>query len=300
MFVQFRDLANSSVLILLGTHPVPPQLSLVFYPSDMSNIGVFPEAEPLDIGRISQILGLLGTSWQQVRVLDTVDSTNNEIARHLQAITPGTPLIVLAEEQTSGLGRLGRSWSSQHGKGLALSLGLSIVDADLTPSSLPLVVGLAVTKVLSELAIPAQLKWPNDVVFLNEDGTVRKCGGILVQQTGDYFVIGIGVNITHLVSELPTEAATSLFVEGFLIDRNELAARIINKIEILLSDSTDWVDQYSEVCSSLGRAVEVVQISGDDISGTAVRVTGSGALVLLSDDGEVEITIGDVRHATID
>lgn len=259
----------------------------------------FIDGEPLDAGEISNFLRQLGGSWEQLAVLPTVDSTNTELARDISLVRSGNVRILIAEEQTGGLGRLGRTWSTESGKGIALSIGVDENDVQLEPTALPLIIGLAVLRALRANDVAANLKWPNDIIFQNSDGSIRKCGGILVQRVEHAFVIGIGINVTHQLQELPTEVATSLRLEGFEISRNELVAQIIKEIESALVQPGDWISEYLDVCTSIGREVVVNQLNNVQLTGKAISVLPSGALVVATDDAEVEITIGDVQHATI-
>jgi len=259
----------------------------------------FIGAEPLDAQGISEILCGHGGSWTQVNVLPTVDSTNTELARDISAVQPGSVQILVAEEQTGGLGRLGRTWSSLFGKGIALSIGVTADDVLAEPTALPLIVGMAVIRALNANAVSANLKWPNDIIFENANGSVRKCGGILVQRVEHAYVIGVGINVSYQLDELPTQISTSLLLEGFDISRNELAAQIIKEVESALLQSTDWLGEYLSVCSSIGREVVVHQFNGEQLVGKAISISPSGALVVATDDAEVEVTIGDVEHATI-
>lgn len=127
-----------------------------------------------------------------VEVLPEIDSTNTELMRRARA-GRGEPILLVAERQTAGRGRLGRGWQSAPGDSLTFSLGLALAPADW--SGLSLAVGVSVAESLH----PAiQLKWPNDLWV--ED---RKLGGILIEtasfgegQAGArYAVVGIGLNI---------------------------------------------------------------------------------------------------------
>jgi len=257
------------------------------------------DTEPLDGQVICDFLREFGSSWNQLSVLPTVGSTNAELARDVSAIQTGNPKILIAEEQTSGQGRLGRTWSTAEGKGIALSVGVDASDVEQEATALPLIVGLAVIRALSTLGVSATLKWPNDVVFQTTDDSVRKCGGILVQRVANVYVIGIGINVTHQMQELPTEVSTSLLLEGYAISRNELTARIINQVELAVGNSDDWLSDYMSICSSLNRDLVVHQLNGDQLVGMATSISPSGALVLLTVSGNIEVTIGDVEHATI-
>ena len=271
----------------------------MFYPSDMTTNGELSNTEPLDAQRISELLLSHGAKWKQVSVLQSVDSTNSHISREMNVVAQGSPLVVLAEEQTSGLGRLGRAWSSQFGKGIALSIGLHRSDVGVEPSALPLIVGLAVHRALKQNDVFVHLKWPNDLVFLGQGHEVRKCGGILVQNVHDVFIIGIGLNVSHNEAELPTETATSLLVEGYEIERNLLVANILSALANAVQNPDTWHSEYTTACASIGRSVIVHQGVGSSITGTALRIDSSGALILETPTGEISVTLGDVEHATI-
>ena len=259
----------------------------------------FIDGEPLDAGEIGNFLHQLGGSWNQLAVIPSVDSTNSELGRNLSAVQPGSAQLLIAEEQTGGLGRLGRTWSSAYGKGIALSIAVASSDVLAESTALPLVVGLAVNKALNAVGVTTNLKWPNDIIFENTDGSVRKCGGILVQHIEHAYIIGIGLNVTHNDHELPTQVATSLKLEGFEISRNELIAQIINQVEASLLQLIDWTSEYLAICASIGRDVVVHQLAGEQLVGQAISISPSGALVLATEDAQVEVTIGDVEHATI-
>ncbi len=127
-----------------------------------------------------------------VEVLPEVDSTNTELMRRARA-GQAQPILLAAEHQTAGRGRLGRAWASGPGDSLTFSLGLPLAPADW--SGLSLAVGVAVAEALHPRV---QLKWPNDLWV---DG--RKLGGILVETASfaggagapRYAVVGIGINI---------------------------------------------------------------------------------------------------------
>jgi BirA family biotin operon repressor/biotin-[acetyl-CoA-carboxylase] ligase len=126
-----------------------------------------------------------------VEILPELDSTNSELMRRARA-GQADPLLLVAERQTAGRGRLGRAWHSTAGQSLTFSLGLRLAPADW--SGLSLAVGVSVAESLHPAV---QLKWPNDV-WLDD----RKLGGILIETASfgegagaRYAVIGIGLNI---------------------------------------------------------------------------------------------------------
>ncbi len=133
-----------------------------------------------------------------VEVLKEVDSTNSELMRRARSGLTD-PVLLVAESQTAGRGRLGRQWHAQAGDALTFSLGLMLHPADW--SGLSLSVGLSVVESLDpQGALGLGLKWPNDVWVLQKPNQRAKLAGILIetaitQNEGRYCVIGIGVNI---------------------------------------------------------------------------------------------------------
>ena len=139
-----------------------------------------------------------------VEVLPQIDSSNSELMRRFKG-SPGTaprpePLLLVAEQQSAGRGRLGRSWQGRRGDSLMFSLGLPLQPADW--SGLSLAVGVSVADSL-ESPVPGQpprigLKWPNDLWLTTEQGEC-KLAGILVEtaiwESMRYVVIGVGLNI---------------------------------------------------------------------------------------------------------
>ena len=133
-----------------------------------------------------------------VEVLKEVDSTNSELMRRARA-GQTDPVLLVAESQTAGRGRLGRQWHAQAGDALTFSLGLMLHPADW--SGLSLAVGLSVVESLDpQGALGLGLKWPNDVWVPHHPKPWAKLAGILIetaitQQENRYCVIGVGVNI---------------------------------------------------------------------------------------------------------
>ena len=138
--------------------------------------------------------------------------------------------VVAADEQTEGRGRLGRSWHAPRGTSLLFSTSLV---PDVPAARLPelsLVAGAAVADAISaQTGLRTTLKHPNDVLV---DG--RKVAGILAESVDGRVVLGIGVNVSQAEGELPQEVvtpATSLALEGATVDRAELLAVILERLE---------------------------------------------------------------------
>jgi BirA family biotin operon repressor/biotin-[acetyl-CoA-carboxylase] ligase len=151
-----------------------------------------------------------------VEVLPQIDSTNSELMRRCRAAasaaspTPPEAILLVAEQQNAGRGRMGRHWHSAAGAGLTFSLGLPLQPADWSGLSLAVGVSLAESLEPATGQRPAlQLKWPNDL-WLNQ----RKLGGILVETASwgaqRYVVIGVGLNVLPPASDFAASADAAL------------------------------------------------------------------------------------------
>lgn len=244
---------------------------------------------------------LTGT-WRRVEWFETIDSTQR-IARELARDGAPEGTVVVAETQTAGRGRLGRSWHSPPGLNLYLSI---VLRPPLPPAEVPqlaLVAGLAVADaVIATTALAAQIKWPNDVVIGD-----RKVAGVLTEMEAEmdgvhYAIAGIGVNVNATASTFPPELrdkATSLREAlGRPVDRAGFTARLLADFEARYSRflaqglgamRSDW-----EALSSLnGRVVTVAGPAGA-MTGRVLGLDEDGAL-RLDAGGRVErIVAGEV------
>ncbi|MCY1300423.1 Bifunctional ligase/repressor BirA [compost metagenome] len=166
-------------------------------------------------------------------MLFAVDSTNAEAMRRLEA-GASTPFAVLAERQTAGRGRRGRTWVSPFGANLYCTLGISVRGGAKELEGLSLVVGLAVARAIQSMGVDGVgLKWPNDILLGG-----RKLAGILLELTGDpadlcWVAIGIGINVNMRVADAIDQPWTSLYqASGSMVDRNRLL--------IALNKELDW------------------------------------------------------------
>jgi BirA family biotin operon repressor/biotin-[acetyl-CoA-carboxylase] ligase len=226
--------------------------------------------------------------WR-LQVLGETPSTNAVAAERVRAGEPAG-LVVVAEAQTAGRGRLDRSWVSPPRAGLTFSV---LLRPDLPPVQwpwLPLWTGLAVATALRERAgVDAELKWPNDVLV---DG--RKLCGVLaeVPEPGAV-VLGIGLNVTTRAEELPHAQATSLALAGGrTTDRDTLLRAVLRSLTSVLADQDAARAAYRERCSTLGRHVRVELPADVVVEGTAQAVDDDGRLVV---DGTA-YGAGDVVH----
>lgn len=229
-------------------------------------------------------------------------STNAAVAERARAGEPAG-LVVVAEHQSAGRGRLGRSWVTPPRTALTFSL---LVAPDAVPVErwpwLPLLTGLAaVDAVRGTTGLAVTLKWPNDVLVGD-----RKVAGILTQRIerrdGAVAVVGVGLNVSSTREDLPVPTATSLALEGLPdVDRGDLLVS-------LLESFTRWYDgwiaaqgrglgeSYVAVCSTIGRDVRVDLPDATSLSGVAHGVDEAGRLLV--DDGRRvhSLGAGDVVH----
>ena len=222
--------------------------------------------------------------WR-VEVLPETPSTNLVVADRARAGEPAG-LVVVAESQTAGRGRMDRTWVSPPRSGLTFSVLLRPPDVT---GWVPLLTGLAVLRALRTRAqVEAELKWPNDVLV---DG--RKVCGVLAEVPAPgAVVVGIGLNVTTRRDELPVDTASSLRLEGSATtDRDTLLRAILRELKAVMADPAQANDAYRSACSTLGRQVRVQTQSGD-VTGTAEAVDDDGRLVV---DG-APYAAGDVVH----
>ena len=226
--------------------------------------------------------------WR-VEVLATAGSTNAVVADRARAGEPAG-LVVVAEQQTAGRGRLDRTWVSPPRAGLTLSV---LVRPDLPPVRwpwLPLLTGLAVARTVREQAeLDAVLKWPNDVLV----GGRKTCGVLAEVPCTGAAVLGIGLNVTTRAEELPHDGATSLQLAGAATtDRDTLLRALLRALGDALADVDAARTAYRETCGTVGQRVRVELPGGTSVEGTAEAVDEDGRLVVDS----TAYGAGDVVH----
>lgn len=229
-----------------------------------------------------------------VEVLPELDSTNSELMRRARA-GQADPVLLVAERQMAGRGRLGRAWQAEPGASLTFSLGLPLAPADW--SGLSLAVGVAVAESLDSRI---GLKWPNDLWV---DG--RKLGGILVETAGmggggsagaaRYTVIGIGLNLAPRASEglsTPPAALRDLWPDaraGEVLLR--LAPPLVDAVlDFQASGFEPFRTRYEARDLLRGRAVNL----SDGTAGTALGVSGQGGLLVHTATGVTTVTSAEV------
>jgi BirA family biotin operon repressor/biotin-[acetyl-CoA-carboxylase] ligase len=230
---------------------------------------------------------LSGTRFADVRELGETDSTNRQL---LALAGGGAPegVVLVAEFQSAGRGRLGRSWLAPPGSALLVSV---LLRPGLPPDRLHLVTMAAGVAARSAAAAEGvQLKWPNDL--LGPDG--RKLAGILAEAAGGAVVVGMGLNVVR-PSDVPEElAGLAVWLDELRpgVERRALLEAWLVEYDRLLSDLASVPAAYRAVCSTIGQRVRVEQ-SGGVLEGVAVDVTDDGHLLL--DSGQA-VAVGDVVH----
>ena len=227
---------------------------------------------------------------------DEIDSSNTQLTtRAAQGAPHG--LVLAAERQTAGRGRLGRRWQMRLGAGLTFSL-LWRFDRGLSGlAGLSLVVGIAIVRALREFGVPVALKWPNDVLL---DG--RKLAGILIELSGDALgpaavVIGIGLNVAS-PGEVDQPVA-NLADAGCKVGRNVLLAALLNQLAQVLSQFdrdgfAAFRNEWHQLAAFIGQPVRLSFSHGEPADGVAVGVDDSGALLVDGAAGRRVFHVGEV------
>lgn len=260
--------------------------------------------------RLESPLQLLDAAWIEantasspwpVTVLPSVDSTNAEALRRID-VTQSLPFVVLAERQTSGRGRRGRSWASPFGENLYYSLVLRVEGGVRQLEGLSLAVGLALLQVIREVGvIEAGLKWPNDVLVGE-----RKLAGVLLELSGDpadvcHVVIGIGLNV-NMLSAGPAAIGqpwTSVRAElGRVINRNELVVglnrHLSRYLDIQLRHGFSALQGEWQGCHLWQGRTVMLTAGSEPVTGIVLGVDHSGAVRLLVDGQEQSFSGGEL------
>lgn len=241
---------------------------------------------------------------KEIIYLDSVDSTNN-YGKELASRGFNDGILIVAEEQTKGRGRLGREWISQKGKGIWMTIMLK---PDIKPdmaSQVTLIAALSVLRGIKNVAdIDVMIKWPNDLVING-----KKVCGILTELGAEidiinYLCVGIGINVNSEeddFNKIGLSTATSLKVAvGKTIDRKRLIVEILESFEnpykqFLQKGSIDYMlEEYKKHLVNLGKEVKII-LKNDEVKGIAEDVNGKGHLMVRLDNGHLmEVSSGEV------
>ena len=242
------------------------------------------------------------TKWagKTVHFARETDSTNLWIKRLAkEGASEGT--LALAEFQSAGRGRLGRSWDVPEGTSVMMSILLRPKFEPQYAPTLTLVMGMAVAKAVKNLGFDVSIKWPNDVVVSH-----KKICGILTEmgvRDGkiDYAVIGVGINVN--IREFPEEMAdkaTSLYLEsGKEFDRSQIPGLVMEAFEeyyekfAATCDLSGLKEEYESILANYNQPVRV--LAKEPYEGVARGITDGGELLVEKTDGTiVAVSAGEV------
>lgn len=221
--------------------------------------------------------------------LESVDSTNSYLKRIIKEQEPPKGLSVMAKSQTSGRGRLGRSWLSAEGDTLCMSICVKNKYCE----GFTLLVALAVYEALESFCNGKELKikWPNDIIADN-----KKLCGILCERVSEYTVIGIGINVNDksFAKEIENKA-TSLFIlncEKYDVNAvfravNKAVENTLTKYDFTFNKKAKYC--YEKLCINIGK-----DVIAEKHSGKAVGIGDDGSLLLDCNGETVSITSGEV------
>lgn len=251
--------------------------------------------EPLDSEALHEALVTPGAPWRGVDVHAELGSTNAAAAELAQPWR-----VVVADHQSAGRGRLGRSWEAPPGTSIAVSVLVPAPEHGL--GWVPLLTGLAVSRAAHDVAgVHTALKWPNDVLV--EEDAWRKVCGVLCEVHPAGVVVGFGVNVTQTREELPVENATSLALCGAPdVRREDLIVACLRHLAVLHGDLMTGGAAleaaraaYRSACRTLGMVVDI-STGGASQRVPAVGVDDEGRLVVHGESGEYAVAAGDVVH----
>ncbi|MGQ8709231.1 bifunctional biotin--[acetyl-CoA-carboxylase] ligase/biotin operon repressor BirA [Serratia sp. TSA_198.1] len=233
---------------------------------------------------------------KRVTVLSVVDSTNQYLLDRITELQSGDACV--AEYQQAGRGRRGRQWISPFGANLYLSMFWRLEQGPAAAMGLSLVIGIVMAEVLQRLgAEEVRVKWPNDL-YLND----RKLAGILVELTGKtgdaaQLVMGAGINLAMRESNANAinQGWINLQEAGISIDRNELAATLLNELrqslqQFEIDGLVPFISRWRALDNFIDRPVKLL-IGEQQIFGIARGIDQQGAL-LLEQNGAIKPFIG--------
>ena len=251
-------------------------------------MGIDAPRAPLDQSRITSAL----SRYWRVSVVDLTASTQDDLAQKITAGDGASGDVIVANYQSAGRGRLDRTFLAPPSTALLFSVYLNPERSRDDWSFIPLLAGFSIADTLQKMGADVSIKWPNDLLI-----DEMKLGGIISTAAGSGVIIGIGINVSTTVTELPVERATSLAIAGVSkLDRNFLLPLLLNAFE---NDFKAWdqgesfLEKYAQLSATQGREVTVVGPAESLIRSRAQSFDEQGRLHL--EDGQI-VTVGDVIH----
>lgn len=243
-------------------------------------------------------LGRTRAIGRDIRVFEQTTSTNDIAARLAQdGVKEG--VVIFAESQSKGRGRLGRQWVSPPRKGLWFSVLLRPQLRPQAATQLTVAAATALVRAIQQQTeILPEIKWPNDILIGG-----KKVAGILTELTAELeqvkdIVLGIGVDVN--IDDFPADLrkiATSLKIEtGASVDRAALAAAMLRELDrdyarICAGEFADVADEWQDRCTTIGQHVSI-RLGNRVVRGLAESLDGEGAMLLRTEHGHLERIIG--------
>jgi BirA family biotin operon repressor/biotin-[acetyl-CoA-carboxylase] ligase len=246
----------------------------------------------------AQQIAALSHAGVDVEVIQETGSTNADLLARAAGLR--APLLLIAENQSAGRGRAGRSWLSSAGSSLTFSLAWPFAAGPAGLAGLPLAVGVALAETLARLGVQVGLKWPNDLL---KDGA--KLAGILIEAQvapdgGTWAVIGIGLNLV-MPDQLEREIGRAVAAVPWLaqMDRDTLMAALLDGLAAALREFEGagfaaFSARWNRLHAYAGQPVVIIDRGTVLHEGRAAGVDDGGQLLLDSAGGRITVTAGDV------
>jgi BirA family biotin operon repressor/biotin-[acetyl-CoA-carboxylase] ligase len=243
-------------------------------------------------------IAAISSAGVAVEVVPETGSTNADLLARAPALA--APVLLVAENQTAGRGRAGRSWLSSSGGSLTFSLAWHFDGGPQRLAGLPLAVGVALAETLARLGVQVQLKWPNDLL---KDG--NKLAGILIETQaapagGTWTVIGVGLNLV-MPDELEEQIGRTVAAVPWLaqMDRDALMAALLDGLAASLREFAGagfgaFAARWNLRHAYQGQTVRIIDHGAVLHEGVAAGVDDGGRLLLDTDAGRITIVAGDV------
>lgn len=264
-----------------------------------------------DVLSSEEIKSNLDTKIMGKRILcfDEVDSTNN-VAKKTASESNDEGIVIIAETQTAGKGRLAREWVSPGGKGIWMSIILRPAIPPYEVQVITLAASIAVIAAIKQVTgLKAGIKWPNDIIL----GEKKVCGILLEMSTEvdrvNHVIVGIGINVHQDNADFPEKLRdTAVSIRSYALDkgitipafkRSELLRVLLSELErlyesICCGNTAAVIEEWKQHNITLGREVRFV-IKDRQHAGTAIDITPEGKLVVCCNDGRrMELISGEV------
>jgi BirA family transcriptional regulator, biotin operon repressor / biotin---[acetyl-CoA-carboxylase] ligase len=253
---------------------------------------------------VEEAAAAAGLPPDSARFVESTGSTNADLMAAGNAGAPAWTVLV-AGHQTSGRGRLGRSWEAPPGSSLLVSVLLRpsvAADAPLVSLAAALAMGEAIEGASN---VQVRSEWPNDLMTASG----RKLAGVLAESRIEdgrlaHMVVGVGVNLTQAPDDFPSDLrlpATSLAMEGASPPPEEVLGGFLRGLRGRYDPERPEfprvvVEAYRERCATVGRRVRATTVGGAVVEGEAVDIGDAGELIVATADGEARVAFGELER----